>query len=373
MNPQDIKLGILGGGQLARMMLTPCLEWDLNVAILDGEASVCRDFCQDFRLGNFKDADEVFEAMKDRDVVTLDLEGVSLEGVQKLEEAGVHVAPSSKVLEIIQNKIKQKEFFKANDLPTSDFRVLDEVTGQTPHGFLKLPTGGYDGKGVFSFKGDPSIVPEPFLKNVLWEEPVSVAKEISVLVVRNRFRQVLTYPVTEMAFDPELNLISYTLFPAQIAAEQERKARDLAISVCEKLECEGILAVEMFITNEGEILLNECAPRPHNSGHHTIESAKTSQYENHLRGVLGLPLGSSDYLGHGLTFNLIGESNGKAKVVGLEELMATPGVSIHLYGKKDCRVGRKMGHVTILGKSEAECISHYQKLHKKIKVVGEDE
>lgn len=373
MNPQDSKMGILGGGQLARMMLTPCLDWDLNVAILDGEGSVCRQFCQDFRLGDFRDADEVTRLFSDRDVVTLDLEGVSLEGLKALESKGVLVAPSSSVIATIQNKIKQKDFFKENDIPTSRYEVLKELTKGQEIGFLKIPSGGYDGKGVCHYKGDLSLVPDEFKRNVLWEEAIEVAKEISVLVVRNRFGEMKTYTSTEMAFDSQLNLISYTLFPARISAVQEEQARKLAEKVCEKLDCVGVLAVEMFITKEGNLLVNECAPRPHNSGHHTIESCKTSQFENHLRGVLGLPLGSTENLTFGLTFNLIGEGEGRTKVVGLEELMARPGVSFHLYGKKECRSGRKMGHVTITGNNHQECIDRFHQLHKKIQIVGEDE
>lgn len=373
MNPQDVKLGILGGGQLARMMLTPCLDWDLNVAILDGENSVCKDFCSDFRLGNFNDAKEVEDLFNDRDIVTLDLEGVSLDGLKRLEKNGVQVAPSSAVLSIIQNKIKQKDFFKDHGIPTSKYKVIEELSDRDEIGFLKVPSGGYDGKGVFHYKGDLSKVPEEFKKNVLWEEPIAVEKEISVLVVRNSFGEVKTYPSTEMAFDPQLNLISYTLFPARLSASLEEKAKHLAVEVCEKLNCVGVLAVEMFLTKDGDILVNECAPRPHNSGHHTIESCQTSQFENHIRGVIGLPLGSTEGLGFGLTFNLIGEGQGKAKVIGLEELMARPGVSFHLYGKKECRVGRKMGHVTITGRSHQECIDRFHQLHKKIRIVGEDE
>ncbi len=371
MNPQDTKLGILGGGQLARMMLTPCMDWDLDVAVLDQQSSVCRPFCADFRQGDFSSPDQVIDLFKDRDVVTLDLEGVSLNGLKGLEEQGVKVAPSSQVIEIIQNKIKQKTFFKDHSIPTSKFEVLEKVTEETPHGFLKMPQGGYDGKGVHSFKGNLTDLPTSFQRNVLWEERVDVATEISVLVVRNAFGQMMSYNSTEMVFDPELNLIAYTLFPSRLDPEKEAQAQELARRVCEGLGCVGVLAVEMFLTKEGEILVNECAPRPHNSGHHTIETCVTSQFENHLRAVLGLPLGSCEQIRHGLTFNLIGVGEGKTIVHGLEELMAKPGVYFHLYGKKDCRVGRKMGHVTVTGRSESECLDLYNELYQKIKITGE--
>lgn len=365
------KLGILGGGQLARMMLPVATRFDLQVSILDQEGSVCQDYCAGFISGDFKDADQVFEAFKSCEVVTMDLEGVSHAGLLKLEQAGVRVAPSAQVIGLIQNKIKQKEFFVEHGLPTSAFKVLDEVSADTPVGFLKLPTGGYDGKGVLSFKGDRDSLPEPFRKNVLWEERIEIAQEISVIVARNRFNEVKSYSSTEMVFDPKLNLISYTLFPARIDSAFEEEAQELAQRVAEKLDMHGVLAVEMFITKDGQVLINELAPRPHNSGHHTIESCMTSQYENHLRGALGLPLGDCTRRDFSLTFNLIGEGQGRTVVLGHEELMAEEGTFIHLYGKNECRPGRKMGHVTLIAPSYDMLIEKYERLHQKIKITGE--
>lgn len=364
------KIGILGGGQLARMMLPSMSRFALEVKILDSMGAVCQEFCQGFVVGSFKDADTVEQAFKDCDVVTMDLEAVSTEGLKRLEAKGVTVAPSSCVIELIQNKIEQKKFFLENAFPTSKFKVLEKVTTHTEPGFLKLPTGGYDGKGVTSFNGDLDALAPAFQTNVLWEEKVSIEKELSVIVARNRFKEMACYQTTEMVFDHDLNLIKYTLFPAPIDTVLEHKAQVLACEIAEKLDLHGVLAVEMFLTSSGELLVNELAPRPHNSGHHTIESCMTSQYENHIRGCLGSPLGSTAVRDLSLTFNLIGEGEGDSVVEGHEELMAEEGCFIHLYGKKDCRDGRKMGHVTLVASSYAKLEEKYQRLHKKIKVKG---
>lgn len=365
------RLGILGGGQLARMMLPHCIAWNIPISVLDRDNCVCKNFCRSLISGDFSNSEDVFQAYKDRDVVTMDLEAVSLEGLKRLEAAGVEVAPSSQVIETIQNKVKQKSFFLNNDIPTMEFEVLDRVTQETPHGFLKLPEGGYDGKGVISFKGDVDSLPEPFKQKVLWEKPADMEREISLLVVRNKSGEVKTYDATEMAFDPRLNLIAYTLYPARISPEENQEAKNLATKVVEKMGAVGVFAVEMFQTKTGELFVNECAPRPHNSGHHTIESSLTSQFENHLRGVLNLPLGSTDRKSMALTFNVIGEGDGKAVWEGEEYLLATEGAFLHNYGKENCKPGRKMGHVTLTGQSYQELLSLYEKCFPKIRVKGE--
>lgn len=351
------------------MMLPHCMRWDISTQILDKEGAVAAAFCDGFISGDFKLESDVLK-LKDCQTVTMDLEAVSLEGLKGLEREGVHVAPSSKVIGLIQNKIRQKEFFKENGLPTAPFKVLDKVTADTPSGFLKLPEGGYDGKGVVAFHGKMEELPKEFLENILWEEKASIKCELSVLVARNRYGEIKVYEPTEMAFDPSLNLISYTLYPARLSPNLSDRAKSLAESLMEKLEGEGVLAVEMFLTEKDELWVNELAPRPHNSGHHSIESCLTSQFENHLRGVLGFPLGEVDLIKKALTFNIIGEGNGRSQWSGLNELMGLKGAYLHNYGKKDCREGRKMGHVTLIGDSYEELIENYQYLSKKIKVKG---
>lgn len=364
------KLGILGGGQLARMMLPHCLAWNVPVSVLDKQDCVCQSFCQDVRDGNFQSSEDVYNLFQDRDVVTMDLEAVSLEGLKKLEAKGVIVAPSSRVIELIQNKGRQKEFFKQNDIPTMAFEIIKEVDSSLKPGFLKLLEGGYDGKGVFHYKGDFDSLPDSFKKNILWEQPCDVEEEYSLLVARNGAGEIKCYDTTEMVFDPALNLIAYTLYPARISPEMNAKAKEMAAKVVTEMNAVGVFAVEMFKDKKGNLLVNECAPRPHNSGHHTIESCETSQFENHLRGVLGLPLGSTKRKSFALTFNLIGEGSGEAHWEGVEALMATEGTYLHDYGKADCKPGRKMGHVTLTGNSYDELLQKHQDLVTKVKVLG---
>lgn len=367
------KLGILGGGQLARMMLPSCMDWDIHVRILDQAEAIAFRFCEDKVVGSFQDEQKVVEAFSDCDVVTVDLEAVSVDGLKALEDKGVVCAPSSQVLSVIQNKYLQKQFFKDQDIPTSDFELLSELKANTPHGFLKVPTGGYDGKGVSAWKGDLSMLSEEFKKDILWEEGVAIDKEISVIVARGYSGETQCYLPTEMGFDPKLNLIAYTFYPARIDQVMSAKAMDLAVQIAQGLGMVGVMAVEMFIDTEGKLLVNELAPRPHNSGHHTIESTYASQFENHIRAVVGLPLGSVERVNENkfsLTFNVIGESDGVAQWLGVGELLSEKEAYLHNYGKQVCRAGRKMGHITLLGNSEEDLINRYEYWSKKIKVIG---
>ena len=369
------KLGILGGGQLGRMMLPTCLDWDIDVQILDQKDCVALRFNRQSpeSEGSFRSPDDMVTQLGQCDVITLDLEAVSIEGMKRLEEKGVLTAPHSSVLEIIQNKFLQKEFFKRNNIPTSSYQLLEELDKDTPHGFLKAPTGGYDGKGVCAWKGNFQDITEVFKKNVLWEEAVEIEKELSVIVVRGFSGETKTYLPTEMVFDPELNLISYTLYPAQVDRRIQDQAMSLAQEIAEKIDMVGVLAVEMFIDKKGDLLINELAPRPHNSGHHTIESCRSSQFENHLRAVLGLPLGSVDRKrssDFSLTFNIIGEGEGEAQWLGIGEALAEDQLYIHNYGKKECREGRKMGHITLIDSSLKNLIKRYEWNKNKIRVQG---
>ncbi len=355
------------------MMLPSCMDWDIHVRILDRENAIAFRFCEDKVIGSFQDKQDVIDAFCDFEVVTADLEAVSVAGLKALEDKGVLCAPSSQVLSVIQNKYLQKKFFKDSDIPTSDFKLLSELKSDTPHGFLKVPTGGYDGKGVSSWKGDLSQIPEEFKKNVLWEEGVAIDKEISVIVARGYSGETQCYLPTEMGFDPKLNLIAYTFYPARIDQVMSTKAMELAAEIAQGLEMVGVMAVEMFIDTDGKLLVNELAPRPHNSGHHTIESTYTSQFENHIRAVVGLPLGSVERVNENkfsLTFNVIGESDGEAQWLGVGELLSEKEAYLHNYGKIDCRAGRKMGHITLLGNSESDLIKRYEYWSEKIRVIG---
>jgi len=367
------KLGILGGGQLARMMLPHCLTWDIEVSILDKANAVGRPFCSSFITGSFSSPEDVFEKFKTMDVVTMDLEAVSIEGLKKLESYGVKVYPSSHVIETIQNKGKQKEFFKKNNIPTMDFKILKKVDSSLTPGFLKKLEGGYDGKGVFEFQGDFKTIPQDFQSEVLWEKACDVLVEYSLIVARNSTGEIKTYDCTEMVFNPDLNLIAYTLYPARLTPSENKKAKEIASTIVEKMDAVGVFAVEFLKSKSGELLVNECAPRPHNSGHHTIESCETDQFANHLRGVLNYPLGSTKRVVHALTFNVIGKGEGEAVWSGIGAVMATEGAYLHNYGKKDCRSGRKMGHVTITGESYDSILQKYEYLVNKVKVDGKEE
>ena len=370
MSSKRKKLGILGGGQLARMMIPTLKMWDIPFAILDTADCVCAPLCKDLRIGDFKNADDVANLFSDRDIVTFDLEAISLEGVARLEEGGVAIAPSSQVMSIIQDKGKQKNFFKEHAIPTAAFKLVDRDFEQLPSGFIKLRKDGYDGKGVFSWKTGTNF-PNDFRAPLLWEEKVEIEREVSVLVVRDQDGHQGVYEPVDMVFNHELNLIDYTLFPSALSAEMSAFAKEMALKISDKLNMVGLLAVEMFLTKQGKLLINELAPRPHNSGHHTIESHYVSQFENHLRAVLGYPLGKPKAIfPSSLTFNLLGDGNGKTEYDGLEKLIAFEHIHVHLYGKGETRSGRKMGHVTITGESSEEVMKLYEQVKNLLTIRG---
>lgn len=368
MNVHNHKLGILGGGQLARMMVPTLKRWDLPFRILDQKNSVSRPFCHDYIEGDFKSHEDVVKAMKDCHVVTYDLEAISLSGIQELEKLGVRLAPSASVMEIIQDKGKQKDFFKEQGIPTSAYKLVEEDFESLGEGFIKARTDGYDGKGVFHWRPGATY-PEAFKRPIVWEEKVDIVLEFSILVARNSKGDFVVYEPVDMVFNHDLNLIDYTLFPSRLDEEQIDKAQAMACRLVNMLDYSGIMAVEMFLTESGDIFVNELAPRPHNSGHHTIESHEVSQFENHLRGVLDLPLGEAKPVApSSLTFNILGEGDGEAQVEGLQEILRFPHVYVHLYGKKEVRSGRKMGHVTITGQSSAHVLQTYKDVKNLLKV-----
>ena len=300
------------------------------------------------------DYKSVYRFGKVCDLVTIEIEQVNLQALAQLEAEGIKVCPSSASLSIIQDKYLQKCFYRDHQIPTADFYFLaeGELPDLTKLNFpfvQKLCTSGYDGKGVQVVKG-PEDMAKMFAADSIIEQFIPEVTEISVIVARNASQEISCFPAVEMVFHPEANLVEYLFCPARISPEQEQKARELAIQVISELKMEGLLAVEMFLTKEGEILINESAPRPHNSGHHTIESAFVSQYQQHLRAILDLPLGTTRMKTASVMINLLGEPgySGKVKYSGLEAVMKMEGVSVHIYGKKETRPFRKMGHVTIL-------------------------
>ena len=363
-------LGILGGGQLARMMVPTLKKWDISYCVLDQEGCVAGPYTQDLREGSFRNEKDVL-SLKDCERVSFDLEDISLKGIKELVNHGVQVHPSPEVMETIKDKGKQKDFFSENDIPTSPYKIVDSNFEELPKGFIKKCVGGYDGKGVFSWAGSGEFF-EDFKTKVVWEEKVDFIKELSVIVVRDIDGKSRTYEPVEMVFNEELNLIDYTLSPAEVSTGVSQSAKKLASEIANKLNHVGVLAVEMFLLKDNSILVNELAPRPHNSGHHTIESCVTSQFENHLRAVCNYPLGSCEQKANfALTYNVLASgSNGLAKVQGLSDLLKYENVHVHLYGKKESRLGRKMGHVTITGNSKEEVITIFDEIKNKLVING---
>lgn len=351
------RIGILGGGQLGRMLIQEALNFAVDIHILDSDPTApCKNIATTYTEGSITDYDEVIRFGKDKDILSVEIENVNIEALKKLEAEGKKVFPQPHILEIIKDKGLQKQFYKENGIPTSDFELTDKHT--SPEYFAskvpfvhKMRTGGYDGKGVAVISKEQNLK-DVFPQPSVLEEMVPFEKELSVIVARNEKGETAVYPTVECEFN-EANLVAFLFSPAEISSEIEDKAKRLAVDVINKLNMVGILAVEMFLLSNGEILVNEVAPRPHNSGHHTIECNITSQFEQHLRSILNWPLGSTKMVQYGAMINLIGEQGfkGPVKYVGLEEAIAIEGVFPHLYGKKMTKPNRKMGHITTTGAS----------------------
>lgn len=349
----NFRLGILGGGQLGRMFIQEAINYDVKVAVLDPspEAS-CAQIAHEFVCGSFKDFDTVYEFGKDKDVLTIEIEHVNIEALEKLEQEGVKIYPQPSFLRMVQDKGAQKEFYTTHQIPTSPFSLIggiEDLNGQNVFPFVqKMRKGGYDGKGVQIIK-TPQDLENAFDVPSVIEEMVDFEKEIAVIISRNANGEKSVFPLVEMMFNPEANLVEYLFSPADISSETEEEANRIAHRIVDTSGFVGILAVEMFVTGDGSVLVNEMAPRPHNSGHHTIEACITSQYEQHLRAILNLPAGKTTLLTPAVMINLLGEKGheGAVNYEGLEQAMTQKGVHIHLYGKAETKPFRKMGHVTV--------------------------
>ncbi|WP_207214181.1 5-(carboxyamino)imidazole ribonucleotide synthase [Brumimicrobium glaciale] len=373
---EAFKLGVLGGGQLGRMMIQSAMDYDVHIYAMDSSKSApCGTLAYEFTEGNIQSYADVMAFGKDKDVLTVEIEHINVEALEDLEKQGVKVFPQSRVLKLIQDKGLQKDFYKENGIPTAPYHLINDkselknYTNRLPF-IQKMRKGGYDGKGVTSIKSI-SDFENAFDVPSLIEEKINFTKELSVLVARNESGEVKTFPVVECEFSEELNLVEFLFSPANILPEIENKATELAKDVIEKLDMVGLLAVELFLTEEGLLLVNEVAPRTHNSGHHTIECNYVSQFEQHLRAILGLPLGDTAIKTAGVMINLLGDENheGPAKYEGMEELMKMQGVYVHLYGKPTTKPNRKMGHVTITGKDIEETKVKARNVQNSIKVV----
>ena len=351
---QDFKIGIIGGGQLGRMLIQSGIDFNLNFSVLDPDPQAPCHQLAPFTCGKLTDYKTVMDFGKDCDLITIEIENVNTQALADLEKAGKKVFPQPHIVELIQDKRRQKQFFKDNNIPTADFLLVEnKVDILTHQSYLpavnKLGREGYDGRGVQVLRSKEDIS-KAFDAPGLLEKLIDFEKEISVIVSRNTAGVITTFPAVEMVFHPQANLVEYLFSPAQIRDAIAQQAKEIAERVITTLELVGILAVEMFVTKDGQVLVNEVAPRPHNSGHQTIEANVTSQYEQHLRAILGLPPGDTRCTAPSAMVNILGEEGftGMAQYEGLSEVMAMPGVHVHLYGKKQTKPFRKMGHVTIV-------------------------
>ncbi|MET3125148.1 5-(carboxyamino)imidazole ribonucleotide synthase [Arcicella rosea] len=374
---KNFKLGLLGGGQLGRMLLQAAIDLDIHVKALDPDPDApCAKIAPEFVVGSFLDYDTVYQFGQDCEVITIEIENVNLEALKKLRSEGKKVFPQPEVLEIIQDKRIQKQFYLDNNLPTSDFILTDSVEDISKNldflpAFNKLGKGGYDGRGVQKLSSEIDL-PLAFTEPSLLEKAIDFDKEIAVIVARNEHGEIKTFPTVECVFHPVYNLVEYLFAPAAVNESIHEEAKQIAIETAEKLGIVGLLAVEMFLTKEGKILINEVAPRTHNSGHHTIRANHTSQFEQHLRAVLGLPLGDTIAHSKAAMVNLLGEDgySGEAKYVGMDEALAIAGVYPFLYGKKITKPFRKMGHVTVVDENLDSLKEKVNIVKEKLKVIA---
>jgi 5-(carboxyamino)imidazole ribonucleotide synthase len=352
-NPQT-KLGILGGGQLGRMFIQEAIGLNVCVHVLDpAENAPCAAIANVFVQGDFADYDTVLNFGKAIDVLTIEIEHVNIEALEELERRGKLVFPRPAALRTIKDKGLQKLFYAAHNIPTAPFVLVENKTEAAMHvsagPFMqKLRTGGYDGKGVTPFRNEADLEHAFDAPSVL-EQMVHFEKELAVIVARNASGELRVFPLVEMEFNSEANLVEFIFSPANVSVEVAQEAAEIAKKIVEQLDHVGLLAVELFLTKTGQLLVNEVAPRPHNSGHHTIEACYTSQYAQHMRAILNLPLGDTALRSAGVMINLLGEKGftGTAKYEGLEEVLSTQGAYVHLYGKEETKPFRKMGHITI--------------------------
>lgn len=375
---EGFKLGILGGGQLGRMFIQEALNYNLDIHILDpDENAPCKHIASHFVCGSFRDYDTVLQFGSNMHVLTVEIEDVNIEALEALEKKGVQVYPQPSVLRTIQDKGLQKSFYREHAIPTAEFHLIENKKELLASNFnfpfiQKLRKGGYDGRGVEVIRTQADIENKAFDAPSVVESFVDFEKEISVIVARNAKGECASFPVVELDFNPEANLVEFLYCPANISSAVEEKAQNIAKSLTEKLQIIGLLAVEMFLTPSGDVLVNEVAPRPHNSGHQSIEGNYTSQFEQHLRAILNLPLGDTAVVHPSVMVNVLGEKgfDGESHIQGLEECLNLPGVYIHLYGKKFTRPFRKMGHVTILNPDINQAIAIANQVKNTIKIIS---
>jgi 5-(carboxyamino)imidazole ribonucleotide synthase len=377
----DFKLGILGGGQLGRMLLAETQKYDIHTAVLESNKNApCADLCNRFVLGDLRDFNAVYNFGKTVDLLTIEIENVNLDALDKLEQEGLKIFPKPKDLRIIQSKARQKNFYLDHQIPTaafSHYAYLEELKHSHQNSIIDFPfvwkaaRFGYDGNGVKIVRNIEDLEALPNVECIT-EKLIPFKNELAVIVARNASGEIKTYPVVEMEFHPEANQVEYVICPARIEKKVAEKARELALKVVLDLDFVGLLAVEMFQTETDEILVNEVAPRPHNSGHYSIEASYTNQFEQHLRSILNLPLGNTDSKVAGIMVNLVGEEGFSGNVIyqNIAEILKIDGVTPHIYGKKETRPFRKMGHVTIVNSNIDIARAVAQKVKETIRVIS---
>lgn len=377
----NFKLGIIAGGQLGKMLIQEASKWDVVTYVMDSDENCpAKTIATHFVKGSNTDFDAVYQFGKKVDMITYEIENINIEALKKLKSEGHHILPDPATLELIQDKGKQKEFYQENNIPTASFQLFN--TPEEIHTAIqqqkinfpfvqKLRKGGYDGRGVAVINNIDEM--NKLLRGAsIIEEKVNIEKEIAVIAARNKNGDVKCYPVVEMVFDPQANLVDKLICPSTISSEKSSRAIEIAEQIIGGLQMQGLLAIEFFIDNQGEIIVNEVAPRTHNSGHHTIESVITSQFEQHLRAIFNLPLGSTMLKLPAVMINVLGSEGfeGPVKYQGLTESMAIDGVKLHLYGKQLTKPYRKMGHITVLSDTLESALEKAEQVKKLIKVIS---
>ncbi|MEP7196850.1 MAG: 5-(carboxyamino)imidazole ribonucleotide synthase [Saprospiraceae bacterium] len=379
--PKDFNIGVLGGGQLGKMLHQESLCLDLQLHFMDSNtSSSVAKVSPHFTQGNINDYNDVYNFGKDKDILTIEIEHVNLDALKDLEELGVKVYPQYNILKIIQDKGMQKEFIVENKFPTAPFLFVQDQneihsllqSGSIQYPFVqKLRRGGYDGKGVSIIRNENDLY-KLLEGECIIEKLADIDKEISVIAVRSSSGQTKVYPSVSMDFHPTANLVEFLICPAEINNQTEERAQNLALELLNKLQIVGLLAVEMFLNKDGSIWINEMAPRPHNSGHHTLVNGSISQFSNHLRALVGLQLGDTQGNQTAIMLNLLGEENyfGETCVTGLENVLSVPGIFVYLYGKDETKPFRKMGHVTILDKEVSLCKKKANLVKEHLKIIS---
>jgi 5-(carboxyamino)imidazole ribonucleotide synthase len=376
----DLCVGVLGGGQLGRMLSAPALGFGVDLAFMDADPDApCRSLTDRFTCGSLLDYDAVYKFGRACDLVTIEIEHVNVDALADLEKAGVLVRPAARLIALVQDKLSQKEFYQAHQIPTAEFAAVDAPGDLARYhdwfpAMLKLRRSGYDGRGVMKLNS-PADAARAFDAPALIERRVDFIREIAVIVSRNPSGEIATFPAVEMEFHPEANLVEFLFSPTRLDPAEEATAQALARRVAEALELEGLLAVEMFQTADGRFLVNEIAPRPHNSGHHTIEACVTSQFEQFLRAILDLPPGDTRLIQPAVMVNLLGAEGhaGAARYVNMEKVLAWPGVHLHLYGKRLTRPFRKMGHITVTAARLDDAITLARRVRDTVRVESNNE